>query len=259
MYSIIDTHIHLDMYANTKRNKIIETLDKYKIEALISVSTHLKSSKENLNLSKKNSKIKPAFGFHPEQKMPTEDMIQKLFTFIDNHAHEMIAIGEVGLPYYLRREDQSIPIEPYVELLEAFIKKAKQFNCPIALHAIYDDAPIVCHLLEKYSIQKAHFHWFKGEAKTIDRLKKNGYYISITPDIFYKERTRKLIEVFPIQQIMVETDGPWRFEGPFKDKMTHPSMLHEVIKEISKVKKIPLNEVYTTLYENSKNFYSLTT
>ena len=43
---------------------------------------------------------------------------------MNKHHHEMIAVGEVGLPYYLQNENP-IPIEPYIEILETFISFAK--------------------------------------------------------------------------------------------------------------------------------------
>ena len=32
---------------------------------------------------------------------------------------------------------------------------------------------------------------------------------------------------------MVETDGPWPFEGPFRGEETHPHMIHAVIEQIA--------------------------
>ena len=91
----------------------------------------------------------------------------------------MIAVGEVGLPYYLHKENP-FPIEGYIQILETFITFAKSVQKPIILHAVYEDASLVCDLLEKHSMKKAHFHWFKGD----HRRYKNGsewlFYLSDT-------------------------------------------------------------------------------
>lgn len=255
--SIIDAHIHLDLYEEKDQELIMKDLDKYKVEALISVSQNLISAKDNLRLSKKNNKIKPAFGFHPEQPLPTDNEFLDLQSFIEKNDDHMIAVGEVGLPYYLRQENPSIPIEPYQELLESFIKQASILDKPIILHAVYEDAPIVCAMLEKYSLKKAHFHWFKGDAKTIEHMQQNGYFISITPDILYEKEIQQLVKSYPLSLMMVETDGPWKFEGPFKGDMTHPKMIHRIIREIAFIKETDVNRVYEVLYENTKQFYNL--
>ena len=252
---MIDAHIHLDHYHDEEIKKLL--LDSAHIEAVISVSFHLDSSKRNLLLSQKYQKVKPAFGYHPEQALPSESELNVLLNWMDDHRDEMIAVGEVGLPYYLRQE-QGISIAPYLEVLEAFIRMAKKWDKPIVLHAVYDDAPLVCDLLEKYSVSKAHFHWFKGEQKTIDRMTRNGYHISITPDVVYEQEIEQLVRVYPLELMMVETDGPWPFEGPFSGKMTHPNMMEESIGKMALIKKLSVTEVSAVLLKNTKGFYQLT-
>ena len=254
---IIDAHIHVDLYEADECVQLLQDLEGYNVEALIAVSRRLSSTKKTLELAREYREIKPAFGFHPEQPLPKEEEIIEIQHFMDQHHTEMVAVGEVGLPYYARREDKRIAIEPYLELLELFIKQAVSFKKPVVLHAIYEDAPIVCTLLEKYGIQKAHFHWFKGDKRTVERMKHNEYFISITPDVLYEREIQQLVKNYPLSQMMVETDGPWSFDGPFKGKLTHPKMIHQTIGKIADIKRLDLAEVYEVLYENTKQFYQL--
>lgn len=252
---IIDSHIHLDLYKPDEQKLILESLKENQITDLITVSKHLKSSKENLALSRSHKNIHPAFGYHPEQTLPTKEEMEQLTNFILKNQTEMIAVGEVGLPYYLRKEQQDLKVEEYIEVLEHFILLAKQLNKPIILHAVYEDAPLVCSLLEKHGIKKAHFHWFKGDRKTLDRLKDNDYYLSVTPDAVYKKKIQSIISYYPLSRLMVETDGPWAFENVFKNQMTHPKMIHQSVEVIASRKGIDDREVYEQLYQNTKDFY----
>lgn len=226
------------------------------LEALIGVSYDFTSCKQNLSLAYRHPKIKPAFGWHPEQELITDHDFADLMDWMKKNLHELIAIGEVGLPYYLHKENP-FPIDGYIQILETFITFAKSVQKPIILHAVYEDASLVCDLLEKHSINNAHFHWFKGDQKTITRMIKNGYFISVTPDVCYEKEIRDLVNFYPLEQLMVETDGPWPFEGPFQGLITHPSMIHQSIKVIAEIKKLPLNVVYKQLYSNTKDFYNL--
>ncbi|MBP3038420.1 TatD family hydrolase [Bacillaceae bacterium Marseille-Q3522] len=258
MNSIIDSHIHFDQYEKEEQEQILN--GDATVAALISVSFDLSSCKKNIALSKQYDKVYCAFGYHPEQKVLSDSGIQELFSWMEDHRTEMTAIGEVGLPYYTRtgsQEKAAFDQGPYLELLEEFIKKAGGWKKPIVLHAVYDDAPAACDLLEKHSLVRAHFHWFKGDQQTIARMIANGYFISVTPDVVYEEEIKQLVKTFPLQQMMVETDGPWPFEGPFQGKKTTPSMIHTSIKTIAAIKKLPVEEVYKTLYENTINFYNL--
>ncbi|MCM3766980.1 TatD family hydrolase [Neobacillus niacini] len=254
---MIDSHIHLDKYKDLEITTILTDVDW--LEAMLSVSTDLQSCLRNLELSRKDQKVKPAFGFHPEQSLPTEIELNKLLEWITKYRTEMIAVGEVGLPYYMRMDQKVSKAQygQYIDLLEMFIQLARQWDKPIVLHAVYDDAPIVCDLLEKHSMKNAHFHWFKGDTKTMERMIRNGYSISITPEIVYKEKIQRLIEAYPLELIMVETDGPWPFEGPFTGKMTHPKMMKESILSIAKIKNLPETEVADRILEHTKSFYRI--
>ena len=256
---VIDAHIHLDKYPFAEREYILSSLDANNIEGVVTVSMDLASCKENLKLASGNPKIQPAFGFHPEQPLPLDQELERLFKWIEANQDKMIAVGEVGLPYYLREENtcSTFPYGGYVELLEQFIVLAKKLDKPIVLHAVYDDAPVVCGLLEKHNAGKAHFHWFKGDVRTIERMIANGYHVSFTPDILYEEETRDMVKRFLPRLMMAETDGPWPFEGIFRGKMTHPSMVHHVASEIAALKRLTIEEIYEILLQNTKRFYGI--
>ncbi len=256
-YQIVDAHIHLDQYKNSEIERMVKDTDE--IDGLLTVSTNLQSCKRNLHLSKTYEKVKPAFGYHPEQNLPTDDEMNSLTEWMFKHLEDMIAIGEVGLPYYLRQSGDVSQYQygQYIELLEVFIQLAKRWQKPIILHAVYDDASLVCDLLEKYSVSNAHFHWFKGDDLTIARMVENGYFISVTPEIVYKEKIQKLVNSYPLEQMMVETDGPWPFEGPFAGKMTHPRMMWHSIAMIAEMKRFTTIEAAKIIRENTLSLYGI--
>ena len=101
------------------------------------------------------------------------------------------------------------------------------------------------------------FHWFKGDQKTMGGMVENKYFISLTPDILYEEETRGVAEFYPLHLIMAETDGPWPFEGIFQDKLTQPAMIHQVVQQIAVIKKVGIEDAYTILYNQIKNFYQI--
>ncbi|SCN29617.1 Protein of unknown function [Bacillus cytotoxicus] len=102
---------------------------------------------------------------------------------------------------------------------------AKEYHLPIILHAVYEYADIVCDLLEKHGISYAHFHWFKGSKETMERVIRNGYYISITPNTLYKEKIGSIVSFYPLKYMVIETDGPWEFQV---NQITHPNMIKDV-------------------------------
>jgi len=171
----------------------------------------------------------------------------------------MTAVGEVGLPYYSRLEaterGESLDEEGYLRLLERFVIFAANYDLPIILHAVYEDAPIVCELLERHQIRRAHFHWFKGDEQTVNRMIANGYRISFTPDIAYEDEIQKLALDYPASLVMSETDGPWPFEYAFANRMTHPSMNADVCREWASLRGVSEEEARRQLFENAERFY----
>ncbi|MDR4937613.1 TatD family hydrolase [Rossellomorea marisflavi] len=257
MFNMIDAHIHWDAYSPSQRKEILHSLGVQGVRVMIAVGMNLKSSRETLELSRSDERVKAAAGFHPEQEIPSQEEIEELFTFLDQHASSLVAVGEVGLPYYRMQDDADLELKPYEELLERFIVKAKSLKKPIVLHCIYEHAGIACDLLERHSVEKAHFHWFKGDEAILERVLSNGYKVSVTPDVMYEDEIQKIVQKAPLDAIMVETDGPWPFEGPFKGQMTHPGMMGRTIKCIASIKNMDESEAAERIFTQTKRFYGL--
>lgn len=251
---MIDAHIHLDWYTEEQQRNILETAN---VDGMIAVSTDLESCKKVWQLHKKNPIVYPGFGWHPEQPIPSEEEMERIEKLVHQHHQEIVAIGEVGLPFYNRQKDPTIELQPYIEILEVFIKLASNYQLPIVLHAVYEDAITVCDLLEKHHVKKAQFHWFKGDQATIKRMIDNNYMISITPDCLYEEEIISLIQSYPLELIMAETDGPWPFEGPFHGQMTHPNMVKDVKVQIAKIKNLSFQKVDKQITNNTRQFFNL--
>ncbi|QDY85250.1 TatD family deoxyribonuclease [Paenibacillus polymyxa] len=259
---LIDAHIHVDSYPPEQQEPLLASLADNHVEAIIAVSMHLASSQANLRLAERwPGLVRPAFGFHPEQALPPQTELDLLFDWMDEHVQQMVAVGEVGLPYYNRleasRSGEAFDLAPYTALLERFVLFASKHNKPIVLHAVYEDADIACDLLERHGVTQAHFHWFKGSVATTERMARNGYYVSFTPDLLYEEEIRSLAKQYPVDQVMAETDGPWPFEGPFTGQQTRPWMTAEVIRAYSKLTRQDEAAVRQLFYDNTRRFYSL--
>ncbi|WP_248928455.1 TatD family hydrolase [Paenibacillus hamazuiensis] len=244
------------------REELLASLGAHGVAGVVAVSMHLESCRRLLELKRRSGHpIYLAFGYHPEQALPNGGEVERLFRWIREHRDEMAAIGEVGLPYYLRADAEAAgkPFnqEPYVLMLERFVKLASELDKPIVLHAVYEDADLACDLLEKHGVGRAHFHWFKGSPDTLRRMQQNGYFVSVTPDVVYKERTKSLVEAYPLGLLMAETDDPWPFQGPYEGRRTHPGMIRDSVREIAAIKHISEEEAGAVLLENTRRFYGI--
>lgn len=287
---MIDAHIHLERYEPYERERLLRELASdpgqvsslkaasvsgkeplseksafiTDVEALVAVSMDLASSRRTAELAAAYPNlVKPAYGFHPEQEIPDEAEISRLLDWIRGQARGggLTAVGEIGLPYYLRTEKQAageqFALQPYIEVLGRFLALAAELDKPVALHAVYEDADIVCDLLERFGVKQAHFHWFKGAEQTVRRMAERGYFISFTPDIVYEEEIQQLAAIYPAELVMAETDGPWPFEGPFAGRMTHPGMIGEVAAAWGQLHGLSREEAAGLLTANTHRFYGI--
>jgi TatD DNase family protein len=259
---VIDAHIHLDQYTPADLETVMKDAAASGAEKLLAVSTGLASCEKTLSLSRLYSgRVLPAYGFHPEQPLPEAEELDRLLIWMSRHRGEMTAIGEVGLPYYLRKEAEAagraFALSPYIELLDTFISLAVRWDKPIVLHAVYEDADRTIERLRRYGLTRAHFHWYKGNRETTERLISAGFYISVTPDVVYETEIQDIVRRFPLERLMVETDGPWPFSGPFAGRLTSPGMIRQSLQTIAAIKNLPLEHVARAVYENTKRFFRI--
>ena len=247
---MFDTHIHLDQYTD---QQIAQIVANPKISGLIAVSTNLASFQRLQQLQQKFPKIRPCLGYHPEQPLPSRAEKTQLFELFAKIGADLPACGEVGLPHYLKRANPELDYQPYIELLDAFMLLSKRYDRPLNLHIVYDDTQIALDLMAKHQIHKAQFHWFKASDDMLQKVLATPYMVSITPDILVNPKTQRVAERFPLERIMLETDGPWPHDG--FDIGDIEGQLNAVIEKIAEIKQFPIEEVAYQVAKNSVEFY----
>ncbi|WP_226670009.1 TatD family hydrolase [Metabacillus litoralis] len=256
---MIDAHIHLDQYPDELLEKYIHDWQENGIESVVAVATNLSSSYHTLKLKQKYPTfIRAAIGHHPEFPPPSSTELQELLHLIKREKDLLSGIGEIGLPTYnknvLYKHDHE---EVFEELLEQFLQVAKAENLPIAIHAVHEESEKALASLKKHEIKRAHFHWLKSSKKAVSEIVKCGYYISVTPEVCYRERDQQLAKIVPVHQLLIETDAPWQFNEKFKERETTPLFLKEIVISLSNILSIPEKELTKNVTTNTKNLYSL--
>lgn len=257
---LYDAHIHVDGYPPEQRDSLLRRAFSSGVAGVVAVSMGADSCAENVRLARRYpGRVMPAYGHHPEQPALGEEELDRLCDWIRGRGDEPFAIGEVGLPYYTRKEAEAKgePFDeaPYLRQLDRFAALAAELDRPIVLHAVYEDADKAIDLLERRRVRRAHFHWFKGGTDTVRRMIDGGYYISVTPDVLYEPEIRELAAVYPLDRLMTETDGPWPFEGPFAGTPTEPGMVRDVVREIAALRGLGAEETERAVEANARRFY----
>jgi len=68
---------------------------------------------------------------------------------------------------------------------------------------------------------------------------------------------RDIIRRMSLTNLLTETDGPVRFRGPFKGKMTAPSFILLVVEALAQLKEKKETEVADQKFQNFANFFEV--
>jgi TatD DNase family protein len=97
----------------------------------------------------------------------------------------------------------------------------------------------------------------KAPVDVVEELVEAGYFVSVTPEVCYRERDRDLVRRVPLGQLLVETDGPWPYEGEFRGSRTEPAMIFRAAEEIAHMKGVTIERVREILADNARRLFRL--
>ena len=248
---MIDTHCHLDrMPAEALADWFARGL-----EAVIAPSTDMASLEKILALARRwPGRVLPAAGVHPENA-PSLEEAEAMAAWIDGHHGEIIAIGEVGLPWYSLPFGGDIPTEAFA-ILDLFLDQAIRWDLPVILHAVHGTAaPCLEHLRTK-GVRRAVFHWLKAPEDVLLDILTAGYWVSVTPEITVLKRDQALAkQAFP-NRLLLETDGPEPLRTPQQGPST-PLWVNRSAQWLAQQHNLPPEEVQIQMDANARHFFHL--
>jgi TatD DNase family protein len=256
----VDAHIHLadSKYAQNVE-EIIEDAKRLNVFALVANSMDLESSLQSLHLAEEYpNHVYAALGIHPwntKQLKPNElqKTVDLIFENKDNR-QRVVAIGEIGLDSSYSGKDE--PTEAQIQVFHKMLSTAEETSLPVIIHSRGTTSQIVS-LLPSYKIEKILLHWFSRPHSLIPTIVDRGYYITEGPPSVFSNGIREVVRRIPLTNLMTETDGPVRFRGPFKGKLTTPSFIPTVVEAIAQLKGKEKSEVADQISQNFVDFFGV--
>jgi TatD DNase family protein len=111
--------------------------------------------------------------------------------------------------------------------------------------------------LRSRGVERAVFHWHKAPAEVTRAIVDAGYLVSVTPEVVYRERDREMVEAVPLESLLVESDGPWPYQGEFTGVPSGPWLVSRVAEEVAKIKGLPVDEVAYQIAVNTCQVFDL--
>jgi len=277
---LIDTHAHLNFSAfNKDRDKIIKKCLNNNIW-IINVGTNFKTSKEVVKLAQNYEKgIYASIGLHPINletglvKIKTDVNERKSIESGFNYekykklaqSKNVVAIGEIGLDYYWRpktKKKKELFKDKQRELLLQQLKLAKELDLPVIFHCRMANNDLFGILSENPGLRpkKAVAHSFVGTEEDIRKHVGFGYFIGFNGIIFKNIEGidfKKVIEITPLNKILIETDCPYLVPLKAQTKRNEPIFVKYIAQEIAKIKNITFEQVAEATTKNAQELFGI--
>lgn len=253
---LFDTHAHYDADAfDADRMEVLSSMPGQGVELILNPGCDLKSSQTAVELAERFPFVYAAVGVHPEEcaDWNAEHDIPVLEALAQNP--KVRAIGEIGLDYHW---PENPPRELQQQVFHAQLDLAEKLNLPVIVHD--RDAHHDC-----LDIVRAHpnvtgvYHCYSGGVEDAKTLMKLGWMISFTGSITFKNARRALevIDLLPMDRIMIETDSPYMSPEPFRGRRNDSGRVHLVAEAIARRKGLDPEEVARITLENGKRFFRI--
>jgi TatD DNase family protein len=257
---IIDSHCHLHNPEFKDLREMLSTALAHDVWGVVAVGCDPETNARTLAAAGGAPKsVWACLGFHPDWTHLGDDALERVEQQLAEHHHRIVGLGEVGLPWYSLTDapDPIAAMTRGLERLHRLLRLAVHYDLPVALHAPHGAAAGALGALRDRGVERAVFHWHKAPADVTRAIVDAGYFVSVTPEVVYRERDRELVERVPLESLLVETDAPWRYRGEFDGLAPGPWFAARVAEEIAKIKRLPVDDVMYALSTNTCRLFDL--
>ena len=248
--------------------QLMQEMEAANIRYFIEPGVSLQSCEEVLQLCAEYlGRIFPAIGIHPTRSIFEKwSDRHKLAEYVNTPG--VIAIGEIGLDYHYKREEQH-RLKQHLWFIYQ-LNLAWRMKLPVILH-VRDAHEDALRILRWHPARKLGgvIHCFYGSKEIAEQYLKLGYHFGIGGSVLQlEERAKDLWESIPhipLDRILLETDAP--FILPYCKDVLQPKLLRRarntslilpaVIKKIAELKKIPADEVEQATTNNVIRLFRL--
>ena len=202
---LIDTHCHLDAAEfDADRAHIVNEAVKHDVGIIVVPAIERQNFDTVIELSRQHAQCVYALGIHPLfVDRASEDDLVALERYVETHAP--MAIGEIGLDYFITRDNRERQIHFFTEQL----KIAKRHHLPVLLH-VRRSVDDVLKYVRRFQIECGIAHAFNGSLQQAEQFIDLGFKLGFGGAMTYSRalRIRELAEKLPLEAIVLETDSP---------------------------------------------------
>jgi len=195
----------------------------------------------------------PALGLHPVfLAAHSADDIATLESMIEKH--RPVAVGEIGLDYFVRELDRG----QQQTLFEAQLEVARNTDLPVILH-VRKAHDTVLATLRRIPVQGGTVHAFNGSLQQAQQYIDMDFKLGFGGTLTYPQSTkiRQLARDLPIDAIVLETDAPDMTVFAHQGERNSPEYLQDCLQALAEVRGADPDELARQTTRNAYSVFSL--
>lgn len=249
MNMFIDLHCHIEMIEKPVE-EIVKNARKAGVGIIVASAVHPNIARKVLRWAEEFKEVKPSLGIYPIEALEmNNEKIDEEIEFIRKNAGKIVCIGEVGLEM---KEAGAETLETQKKTFGKFIDLAIKIDKPILVHSRKGEKEAI-ELLEEKKTKKVIMHCFFGKRSLIERIVKNGWYLTVPTSVKHNIQMQELVKIAPMERLFCETDSP--FMHPDRNGINEPANIVESYKKIAEIKGISIRECEKKIEDNYKRLF----
>ncbi len=252
---LIDSHCHLDFTDfDHDRDEILTRCRGIGIRDIVIPGVCSNSWDTQIKICQQSEMLHYALGLHPIfMQHHTNNHIDKLRDYVSKY--NPVAIGEIGLDFYLKDHDK----DSQITLFEQQLMIAAETDLPVILHVRKAHDQTIA-LLKKHHINKGIVHAFSGSPQQAQHYIKLGFLLGVGGVITYPNATRArcLYAELPLSNIALETDAPdMPLNGMQRGQRNSPEKIVDVLSHLTQLRKESREQIAKTTTHNVQQLLTL--
>ncbi len=230
---LIDTHCHLDVPDfDPDRTSVTGRARAAGVVAMVVPAIHRAGWAGLLDLCGSAPDLFPALGLHPVYLADHQDAdLAALERAVADS--QPIAIGEIGLDYWVRELDR----DRQQTLLEAQLAIARSAKLPVLLHVRKSHEQVLA-TLKRIRVAGGIAHAFSGDLAEARRYLELGFKLGFGGMLTFERsnKLRRLAAALPVESIVLETDAPDLTVAAHRGSRNSPEYLPDVLAALAQVR-----------------------
>lgn len=228
------------------------------VSRIINVGSNIDTSKHSIAIAEKFDFLFAAVGIHPSDAQDIlESDITNALSEIDRLASsskKVAAIGEIGFDYHYDGTDK----ERQKYFFSAQIEIARKRSLPVIIHTRDATADTV-DLLRKSSYSNGVIHSFSGSAEIARQLSSDGWYISFSGPVTYKNapKIKEAARIIPDELLLIETDSPYLPPHPHRGEINYSGYLNYICAALAELRGTTPEYIADLTYRNACRLFGV--